>query len=182
MSTNPDDLLDDVDTGDDDTDTSTPGENSTIKELRSAYRRAERSRKANETELAELRQFKQEYDGKVRTETVSKLFEEAQLNPAHAKLFLALNPDVEPTAEAVKAFASENQLTTTTGEEVPPPADGFEPPSGFNPPQVQRYTQEQFRDLQRNNPEAARRALEKGLVEPVDVPWSTAPMDWQGTS
>jgi hypothetical protein len=175
-------LDNDQDTDDgDETPVAGSEDSSTIKEIRSALRRSERARKAESAELQELRSFREEYQEKQRASTVADLFKEASLNPAHAKLFLALNPDGEPTLDAVKAFASENALVTTDGQTVDAPADGFVPPDTGNPPVQGKVTQQELMKIYRENPQRARQLWEKGMVETVDVPWSTQPHDWAGT-
>lgn len=107
--------------------------NKNFADLRKAYNRAERERKALATEIEELRTFRTEVTEKETQAKVQHVFEEVGLNPAHAKLFKALNPEVGSdgvTVETVAAFAKEYALVTTTGEALPEPE---QKPEGFKP-------------------------------------------------
>lgn len=181
MSTQPDDdlFLDDGDGSDTGDNSPEPDESQNLKEVRAAWRREKKQRTQFEKELAELRTFKEQYDKQQREVSVQQAFKDAELNPAHAKLFLALNPDVtEVTADAVKKFAAENALTTVSGDEVEEPVQGFEPPPAGNPPLSGKMSWEDFQKVQREDPIRARKLYEQGRVASPDVPWSTQPFDW----
>lgn len=93
-------------------------DNKSIKDLRSAVRRAEKAEKAALAELEPLRAFKAERDATERAAAITSAFEEAKLNPTHSKLYAALNPEAEVTADSVRQFATEYGLIDTAGADA----------------------------------------------------------------
>jgi uncharacterized protein YdaU (DUF1376 family) len=95
--------------------------NKSFAELRKAYNREEKARKALEKEVEDLRTFK---SGIVEVQTqqaINSVFTEVGLNPKHADLFKAVNKELSPetvTKDAVAAFAAEYELVTNSGEAV----------------------------------------------------------------
>ena len=103
-------------------------------ELRGHARKLEKQLRTYEKELADLRAYREEHVKVERTTAIESTFKEVGLNPKHAKLYSALNPDVEPAAitkEAIATFASEYSLAPEEGSvvEAPLQATGFVPTS-----------------------------------------------------
>jgi hypothetical protein len=114
-------------------------------------------------------------------------FREAGYNPNHGKLYAAVNPEGEITAEAVVAFANEQSLApvasstqeeTSEGQESTPGeaeeqsklaamASGGsrvgDPASGGA--EVQTLTRQQWQELHATDPTAARAAVASGRVQ-----------------
>ncbi len=119
---NPFELDDENETG---ADASAGSDSASMKELRDAYKRIEKENKAFKADQA-----KREADS--RNALVASTFKEVGLNEKHATLFAKVNPEVEVTADAVKAFAAEYDLTTSDGGTVDAPAP-VDAPSGPKP-------------------------------------------------
>ena len=103
-------------------------------ELRGHARKLEKQLRAYEKELGDLRAFREEHVKAERATVIESTFKEVGLNPKHAKLFSALNPDADPAAitkEAIATFASEYSLAPEgeTELEAPPAPTGFVPMS-----------------------------------------------------
>ena len=163
----------------DDEDDEEPGQKSKpFTDLRKHARGLERQLKEVTPELEELRQFRMSVMEERKEQAISKAFEEVNLNPAHAKLFKALNPEVEVesiTPEAVASFASEYALIAVSGEEVEAPE---EKPAGFKPvvtgsgAPLKEYTSEDVMTLLRQGKvEEANAAVSSGRVAKESVPW-----------
>jgi hypothetical protein len=117
----------------------TAEESKPFTELRKHARKLEKALKERETELDELRRFRQEREQREREQAIATTFEQVGLNPKHARLFAALNPNVEPTTEVVAQFAQEHDLVTGDAKvPEPQPAAAFAPtlPSGGAAPTV----------------------------------------------
>lgn len=153
--------------------------NKSFAELRKAYNREEKARKALEKEVEELRTFK---SGVVEVQTqtaINSVFTEAGLNLKHAELFKAVNKDVTPeaiTAEAVAKFASEYELVTNSGESVEAPP---EKPAGFTPvttgtgPGAQKLDAEGIlQKLRDGDFEGLSADVKAGRVQKESVPWT----------
>ena len=158
------------------------GENKSFKDLRNYSRKLEREAKAAATELEELRAFRAQVVEEKRESALGSAFKEVGLSPTHAKLFKALNPEIEVesiTPETVFNFAKEYELvaaeqpapdTSTTTESN----EGFTPVSFGAPAPLKTYTIEEIRDLRKQgNLEEVNRAVKEGRVEKESVPWST---------
>ena len=109
-------------------------ESKPLTEARRVARKLEKQVQAYEKELADLRAYREEHVKAERNVVIESSFKEAGLNPKHAKLFSALNPDVDPAAitkEAIATFASEYSLAPEEGSvvEAPLQATGFVPTS-----------------------------------------------------
>jgi hypothetical protein len=72
-------------------------------------------------ELAELREFKQQTETEKREAAVADAFTAAGLSPKAARLFIALDADVDPTPELVKTSAADYDLGP------PPDRSGYTP-------------------------------------------------------
>lgn len=162
--------------------------NKNFAELRKAYNRAEKERKALAAEIEELRTFRAEITERETQARVQSVFEEVGLNPAHAKLFKALNPDVGPdgvTAEAVAAFASEYQLVTTSGEPVSEPepkTEGFKPvatPSGSGTGPAVMSLDDAKQLIHEGRYDEVNKLYQEGRVERMERDANGAPVvDW----
>jgi hypothetical protein len=133
-------------------------------QLAAAQRKLDKALKENE----ELRAYKAERDRADRENSISGIFTEVGLNPKHAKLFSALNPEGDVTAEAVASFARDYALISEDQEiETPEPArQGFTPtaiPEGA-PLGAKTYSVEEWRNLAFSNPVEAQKLLERGQV------------------
>ena len=103
-------------------------------ELRGHARKLEKQLRAYEKELADLRTYREDHVKVERATVIESTFKEVGLNPKHAKLFSALNPDADPAAitrETIASFASEYSLAPEEGSvvEAPLQATGFVPTS-----------------------------------------------------
>lgn len=79
-----------------------------------------------------------ELQSQYRTLKTETTFTDAQLDPRHAKLFLASNPDADVTVESVKAFADEYNLVPAEAPGADPaPAEPVHGADG-QPPAVER--------------------------------------------
>lgn len=116
--------LDDLEDGGD------TGSNKNFADLRKYAKKMEREAKAAQAKVEELAAFQAEVLAERRAADLDRVFEQVGLNTKHAALFTKVNPDAEVTAEAVKAFAAEYELTTVAGD-VPdapePEAQGLTP-------------------------------------------------------
>lgn len=172
-----DDLDDDLnETGGDGGTDSNP-----VKQVREALKRERQRAKELETQLNELAAFKASIEEKQRDEVLTVTFKEVGLNEKHAALFKKLNPEAEITADAVRAFASEYELPTVSGDVVTPPEapapTGIRPVvTGSSAPDLGTVTIE---DAAKLPPEEASRLLAAGRVErvPKDEGGSVA-IDW----
>jgi hypothetical protein len=130
------------------------GENATIRSIRAEAKRAEARAKQAESELAELREFRETTVAKMKADTLAS----AGLSPKQAEVYLKANEDISP--EAVAAFKAE---VLGIGE---PTTDG-EPfrPTGFagESPDKQLSVKE-FEAEYRKDPDAARKLALEGKV------------------
>lgn len=149
--------------------------NQSFAELRKAFKRSERQRKAIEAELEPLREFKAHVEQEQRKGQIETVFQQVGLSPKHAVLFERVNPEAEVTPEAVQAFASEYELVTQAGDPVSAPEQpqGFTPITTGTPPAVGTLTNDDVKSLlAQGRTDEVRRAYEQGRVEQVEVPWS----------
>jgi hypothetical protein len=171
MSENPFEISDDVD---DDEDHGAPKDNSSFAELRKAYNRAEKERRTFEKEVQELREFREAVTEEKREAALSTAFSEVGLNPAHAKLFKALNPQIEVdniSSEVVAQFAVDYALTAVSGEtpqlEEKQP-EGYKPVVTGTASPLAKYSAEEFQALAWDEKVAA---IKSGRVEKETAPW-----------
>jgi ribosomal protein L13E len=148
-----------------------------IKEARDYAKRLEKKVRELEKEKADLTAQVATFERKERQGTKIAELAKAGLNEKHAKLFMAVNPDLEEiTPEAVKAFVEEYALVTVSsngdGEPSPEPGDdtGFTPAAvpGFgNGPSPSRkvYKRDEFIKLQETDPAQALLVLQEGRVQ-----------------
>ena len=130
---------------------------------------AQRKLAKAEKELEELRAFRAERVKSDRENSITKVFSEVGLDPRHARLFAALNPEGEATAELVATFANEYGLVATTGEEVEAPAA---PERGFTPTVIAEgqalgakvYSVAEWRQLARDDPAQAEKVFDAKRV------------------
>ena len=164
---------------DDDEDTTGGDASKNFKDLRKFAREADKERKALAAEVESLREFQAQVVSERKEQALTTTFKEVGLNPAHAKLFQALQPDLAPediTPEAVAKFASEYSLVTTTGETVEAPEEtvGFKPVTTGNGPPLKEYTSEEINKLLREGKFGeVESAVKSGKVVKEPVPWTT---------
>lgn len=128
----------------------------------------------NESQAKRLREFE-----------AKDVFREAGYNPNHGKLFAALHPEGEITADAVVSFADEQGLPALSTQEDS--GDGQDSASqddagsqqlsamagsgsragdgGSGGAQVETLTRQQYKELHAVDPAAARAAVASGRVE-----------------
>lgn len=145
----------------------------TNREQDAATKRANAERrkqeKVLEAEVTELRAFKADREKFDRENTIGTVFAEVGLNPKHAKLYAALNPEGDATPQTVAQFAADYGLTTTEGEPVAVPEV---PATGFVPTVItegtalgsKMYSHEEFMELLQTNPEKAMQLHKAGRV------------------
>ena len=154
-------------------------ETASIKEIRAYAQRQEKAAKAAEKELNELREFRAQVTAEKREAAITTAFAEVGLSPAHAKLFKAMNPELDPeavTAEAVAGFATEYQLPVQATGEVPPAQEPR--PTGYNPVVSQSaaplgtLTEDDVQRLMKEGRFAeVNKAYADGRVIKEDAPW-----------
>ena len=121
-----------------------------------------------EKELAELRAFKAERDKTDRETSIGGMFTQVGLNPKHARLYAALNPEGDATPEQVAAFAAEFGLVTAEGEQpaTPTPEPGFTPAViGGQPLSAGVLSAADWRQVALTDPTRAQRLLAEGRVD-----------------
>lgn len=166
---------------DDDDDKQTGGGGTeTLQDVRKFARRRDREAKKLEAEVEELRQFKATIVEKETESAIATAFEAVQLNPSHAKLFKALNPEITPegiTPDAIQAFAAEYALPTVQGEVVQEPEkkpEGFTPVTTGQAPPLKEYDHEEIRDLMKQGKyDEVNAAYAAGRVKKQELPWTT---------
>jgi hypothetical protein len=127
--------------------------------------------KVDEKELEELRAYRETTQAEKRQQAIASAFEEAGLPSKASRLFDALNPDSEPTADAIKAFSEEYGINPD-----PPKPTGFTPTvvQGSRTPAAKKYTRQEMEEIARDNPARARALAEAGRVQ-----WSNAAINAQ---
>lgn len=143
---------------------------SNFKQLRTHANKLEKSLKARETELEELRAFKTEVDQTKRTAEVAKVFTDLGLTtPAATKLWNLEHPEDTPSPATVQSWAVENGFAVS--EDAPIQDTGFTPtqtPEGI-PPGAKRLSRQEWQQLANDDPMAAQLAFQKGRVDLSDV-------------
>lgn len=162
-------------------------DNKNFAELRKAYNKAEKERKVLLAEVESLRTFQAEVKTRVTEDKLNSVFTEVGLNPAHAKLFRALNPEVEVeaiTPEAVATFASEYQLVTIAGapaEKPEPKAEGFKPVAASGGPVGEGILsiEDATKLIREGRYDEAQKLYEAGRVQKAEKDANGAPIvDW----
>lgn len=152
---------------------SSQDDNKNFVALRRDRNRLDKLVKAQTPELVELRTFKASVEAERRTAQVSGIFQGAGLNPNHAKLFNALNPEGEVTVEAVADFAKEYGLVTDEAafglEEAPAKTAGFKPFVGEDSPGNMKVSRVDWLARLKTNPEEAQRLFKQGRVDLSDL-------------
>jgi len=175
MSDNPYDLSDQ----DNEDEGNEVNDNATIQELRKYAQRQERAVKAAEKELSDLRTFKADVISERRDSAINSAFTEVGLSPAHAKLYKAMNPEVEIeaiTVDSITAFAAEYSLPTQATGEVPaapePAPTGYHPVTTGSAAPLAMLSQDEVDQLMRDGDFAAvNKAYAEGRVKKEEVPW-----------
>lgn len=159
--------FDDLGYDDDQDDKGQASQSNPFNELRKQNRDLKKSVKTYESELEELRKFRQEYEASQRTAAASKVFSDLGLSEKSAKLFVKLNPDTDPTPEAVRAFGLDYGLLAEGEVKEEKPVEPFRPISvtGSNPTRGGQIKYEEYQTLLRENPTAAMQAVAEGRVE-----------------
>ena len=136
-------------------------------------------------ELSELRRAVQEKDGAIRRFEAREVFREAGLPAQHADLYTAANPEGEITKDGILEFANAYNLAPQAESEPEPaeeateetasdPGSGLEAFSGGGSrggseaaatPRPNKLTKEEWYDLQKTDPAAAKARLLAGEVE-----------------
>jgi len=173
----PFDDADSDETNEGDTATQAAEDNKSIKQIRDALKREERARKTFEKEVVELREFRDGVLGERKEQAINQVFTEVGLNPKHAELFKRVNPDLAVdavTADAIKAFASEYELVTSSGEVPEAPVSE---PAGFTPvvtgtgsPNATQNADDIEEMLRKGDLDGVRKAFESGRVN-KQAPW-----------
>lgn len=155
------------------------GKTETLQDVRKFARRRDREAKKLEAELAELREFKTTYDSEKLEGTLSKAFQEAKLDPDHAKLFKAMNPEITAdaiTSDAILSFAAEYKLPTVEGEAVQTPEkpeQGFTPVTTGQAPPLKEYDHEEIKSLMAQGKyDEVNAAYAAGRVKKEVAPWT----------
>jgi len=136
-------------------------ESSVIQQFRKREKDLKKALKDAKAEAEALRPFKEE----AQTSKLREAFTQAGLAPRHADLFRKVNPDTEPTAEAIKSFAEEYSLAppAPVEEETQPKVPSFEPPPSGQAP-TGTYTQKEFEEVMRVDPAKGRALAAAGRV------------------
>lgn len=155
----------------------------TIPQMRETIESLQKQLKAEQKALAETQ-------ARARKAEARELARSVELDPAHGELFAASNPDADLTEDAFRAFADQFKLapaaapsTSDEGEEDESSvADeglagftggGSRPGAGGQPSaRTEKMTRDEWNDLNRRDPQAARVALHEGRVQlREDNPW-----------
>jgi hypothetical protein len=148
------------------------GSNKSFADLRKYAKRMEREVKEAKAANETLTAFQAEVLAERKAAALDTVFKEVGLSPKHAALFAKVNPDAEPTADAVKAFAAEYELATVQGEAVEAPepeAEGLTPivkgsaPTGAA--SGNKVTAADWLKMQATDPVKAKRLFDGGLVD-----------------
>jgi hypothetical protein len=165
---------------DDDEETSGGDASKNFKDLRKFARERDREAKKLAEEVEQLREFQKSVTAERKSQALTGAFTELDLNPAHAKLFEALNPDITPediSKETVAKFAVEYGLATTqAGGEVEATEEvvGFKPVTTGNSLPGKEYTSEEINTLLREGKfSEVDAAVKAGKVKKDPVPWTT---------
>lgn len=123
-----------------------------------------------------------------RRMTAREVARETGLDPSHGELFASSNPEAEISVDALKGFAEQFKLAPS-GTQAPAaeadesseveesladfPGGGSRPGAGGQPSAgTEKMTRDEWNDLNRRDPQAARVALEQGRVQlRADNPW-----------
>ena len=147
------------------------GDNKSFTDLRAAYNRLEKDKTAALKKVEELEAFRVEVVAERKVRATETAFKEVNLNPKHAELFSALNPELAPeaiTKEAVAAFAAEYGLANAEGEvaEAPPAPAGFTPvPTSAAQAPKGVLSREDWVKLADTDPTQAEAAFKAGRVD-----------------
>ena len=112
-------------------------------------------------ELEELREFKQVALAAQREGEISDCSRRRATPASSAKLWSALNPEGLPTAESLKAFASEYDLAPTRPVGYTPTMIGNEATSM---PTAKTYTRAEMEEIAKVNPARAQALAEQGRI------------------
>jgi hypothetical protein len=161
---------------DDENDGASGTDSKNFADLRKYARKMEREAKAAQAQVEELTSFRTEVLAERRTADLDRVFSEVGLSPKHAALFAKVNPDAEVTADAVKSFAAEYELTAATGDPIDAPelqAEGLSPIVRGNgsgaPAQGGKMSSREWIALQATDFAKAQALWEKGLVDMSDA-------------
>ena len=159
----------------------------TIPELREARDQAVTDAKAERSSRIKA-------EGKVRQLEAREAFDAAGYEKGHGELFVAVNPEAEFTAEAIKAFVDENNLPARASSETSETKEESEQESGGEGKEQGEATKEtklgdmggggsgaggggqqstaddllttqEWADLKKSNPGAAEKAVKEGRVK-----------------
>ena len=141
-----------------------------MKQLRRHANKLEKDLKSRDTELEELRTFKDEFNNSKRAEKAASVFTELGLNPAHVKFWQLENPDAEVDAVEVGKWAVENGFAQATVE-ASDQGSGFTPTTtpDATPPGAKRLTRAEWLALAGSDSAAAQLAFQKGRVDLSEV-------------
>lgn len=164
-------------------DASEGSENKSFTELRKAYNRLEKQLKSMTPELDELRTFKEERIRMERNTAIEATFKEAGLNAQHAKLFAAMNPDADPSTEAVVEFAKSYGLVaddfSASSEKGFEEANASDVEKGISPISTGSASSalgvefDEWLKIASSNPDEAARLKKAGRVIYPVAPWRT---------
>ena len=150
-----------------------------IPQMRETIERLSKDKSGLESTVSDL-------TGQLRVKDAQDVFRSEGFNPAHGKLFAAVNPEGDITAEAVVAFADEQGLplldgtqetSTEGGESTSEATDGSEGLAGMagggsgagdggaGGAAVETLTRAEWQQLATSDPAAAKAAIASGRVE-----------------
>jgi len=147
-----------------------------LKGARDYGKRMERKVRDLEKQLAEANARIEGFERKEKQAGQIDKLSQAGLNAKHAKLFLAINPEVEDiTPEAVKSFMEEYSLTAAPSENGEQKEESTTEEPGFTPaavpgttsprPSQKVYEREEYIQLQERDPAQALVVLREGRVK-----------------
>lgn len=167
---------------DDDGDEGEKPDSNPLREARSQIRKLQKALKESEatrTELAEWRKAREAVD---RKQQLGSILKQVGLREAHGELFASMNPDVEPTLDAIKQFAEKFNLpmeerSDEEGKTEEEPTQGtegfFTPMSSMTKPSLPSkkiWEPQEFQKLYETNPGDALTIMREGRVKWVSTP------------
>lgn len=162
----------DNDSDDEGQDEQDSGSNNPLRDARNQLKAERKSRRELQKQLEELKPLAEEFKARKQIEGALSVFKEIGLDERHAKAFTQLNPETEATEANVIEWAvgfglveeSDDENDDTSTQEVE--TRGFAPtPTSGQPIGGKLLSREEWRDMQREDPQAAVRAFREGRVD-----------------
>lgn len=185
MADRNDDLLAGFD--DDDEEEGEKPDSNPLRDARSQIRKLQKALKEANTKLEEHVDWRKAREEVDRKQSLGAILKQVGLRESHGELFVSLNPDVDPTLEAVKTFAEKYNLPTEEqseekeGESEEKPTQGsegfFTPTSSLTTPSLPSkkvWEPAEFQKLYEERPGDALQIMREGRVKWLSTPAEAA--------